>query len=77
MYLKGLGLADMVSYCAVGDHDLHGGHAALAAYFGHELLGNHAFKHIRQLSPDLLLLVGWKNVDNPINGVRRPDCMQG
>ncbi len=61
-------LPDQVSYGRVGDHDLNRQPPPRFPRLREKLLGEHPFQHEGELSPDLGLLVGWEDIDNPIDG---------
>jgi len=65
--LLDLRLADQVADRVVGDQDLERGHAPLAVEGRHERLGDDSLQRARDLRPDLLLLLGWEDVDHAVD----------
>src|SRR6185312_12270329 len=60
----------------VGDKNLHGHHAALAAYARQQRLTENAFQNERKLRANLRLLVRWKHVNNTVDGGSRRVSVQ-
>lgn len=57
-------------------HDLEGRNH-IAVHRGNQLLRYHGGQNQRELHRDLPLLIGWKDVDDTVDGVGRADGMQG
>ena len=66
-----LPLADQVPDRGRCDKDLAGHHAPLSVSRLQELLGDDPLEGCRQLHPDLLLLVRWEHVDDPVDRLWR------
>lgn len=60
--------ADEVEYGIGAEHDFECGYAARASCAGYQGLGDNALEGGGELGADLLLVVGWEDVDNAVNG---------
>src|SRR4029450_9173383 len=59
------------------EHDLDGRDAACSIFPLYEALRAHRPENARQLQPNLFLLVGWKDGDDPVDGFGGVDRVQG
>ncbi len=75
--LLNLILSNQVSDGRVWDHHLHGQDASLSSGLREQLLGQDPFQNKGELGPDLLLLVGWKDIDDAVDRFDAGIRMQG
>ncbi len=72
-----LGFPDAVPDLSGADHHLDGGDAALAADPRNQALRDDPLDDGRELVTDLLLLVGRKRADDPVDRLRRVQRVEG
>jgi len=73
--LMHLVLTDKVADGRVGNHDLQG-KASTAALLGDQGLGQNPLQDKGKLGPDLRLLIGWKDVQDPVDGLDTVVCVK-